>query len=89
MALRTLSPEIIAFDEIGNSAELNAVYDCLNAGVSVIVTAHAGKREDFYNRKVLKLLLLSEAISNVALVKSVGAEIKIFKKLEVISNAFA
>lgn len=39
-ALRTLSPEIIICDEIGN--DHNAVSRCLSCGVAVIATIHAG-----------------------------------------------
>ena len=40
IALRTMFPEVIAFDEIGTVAEFNRVKECFNASVSVITTAH-------------------------------------------------
>lgn len=41
IALRSLSPEVIAVDEVGRLAEACAMLDSLNAGVRVIATAHA------------------------------------------------
>ncbi len=40
-ALRSMAPQTIAFDEIGNKEEVNEVSDCLNAGVRIITTLHA------------------------------------------------
>ncbi len=67
MSLRTLFPDIIAFDEIGTAAELKGVSESLNAGVSVITSAHIGCRDDLMRRSVTKELLLSGAISKIAL----------------------
>ncbi len=39
-ALRSMSPDILAFDEIGNLAELDAIKECFNAGVRVVTTFH-------------------------------------------------
>ncbi len=57
MALRSLAPQIIVTDEIGSNADVAAIFECLNAGVSVISTIHAGSFEEVYNRAVLKPLL--------------------------------
>lgn len=66
MAVRTLFPDIIAFDELGTAAELKSVSDSLNAGVAVITTAHIGKAEDLMRRSVTCGLLRSGAVSKVA-----------------------
>lgn len=61
MALRTLYPEIIAFDELGDLEEVRAVEQSLHAGVSVVTTAHAGSPEDVTRRPQLQRLLNSDA----------------------------
>lgn len=66
MALRTMYPDIIAFDEIGTAAELESVSDCFNAGVSIITTAHIGTKEDLLYRSVTKQLLERNIISLIA-----------------------
>lgn len=66
MAIRTMYPDIVAFDEIGTAAELKSVSDSLNAGVAVITTAHIGSVDDLVKRSVTNALLRSCAISKVA-----------------------
>lgn len=67
IAVRTMFPDIVAFDEIGTAEELKRVSESFSAGVSVITTAHVGSIEDLLLRKVTKLLLESGAIKNIAL----------------------
>lgn len=67
MAVRTMFPDVVAFDEIGTAAELKSVSDSFNAGVSVIATAHAGERDDLLRRSVTRGLLASGAVSQVVL----------------------
>ncbi len=66
MAVRTMFPDVIAFDEIGTALELKSVSDSLNAGVSVITTAHIGSIDDLTKRSVTNGLLLSGAVSKIA-----------------------
>lgn len=66
MALRTMYPNIIAFDEIGTAAELKSVSEIFNAGVSLITTAHIGVKEDLLRRSVTKELLNGDIISLIA-----------------------
>lgn len=56
-ALRTMFPDVIAFDEIGNSEELKKVSECFNSGISVITTAHIGSADEIKRRKVVKELI--------------------------------
>ena len=73
IALRTLSPDIIAFDEIGTAAELKSISDCFNAGVDIITTAHSSSIEDLKRRSVTGQLLKSGMISTVVLLdKNIG-----------------
>ncbi len=67
MALRTLYPEVIAFDEIGDLEEVLAVEQSLNAGVSIVTTAHAGSVDEVRRRPQLKRLLDSGAFGWIVL----------------------
>ncbi len=67
IALRTMFPNIIAFDEIGTTKELDSIKDCFNAGVGIITTAHAKTVDDLLRREIIKNLINSGAISYVAL----------------------
>lgn len=66
MALRTMYPNIIAFDEIGTANELDSVSESFNAGVSIITTAHIGNSADLKKRSVTRGLIESGAISLIA-----------------------
>lgn len=88
IAVRTLFPDIVAFDEIGSFSELNKVSESFNAGVSVLTTAHAGSVQDLLSRSITKSLINSGAISKVALLpQSIGDPIQIFTVKELQENA--
>lgn len=77
IAVRTLFPDYVAFDEIGTSAELKRVKESFYSGVSVITTAHIGSFEELMRRDVTKQLILSGAVSQVALLPKLhGGDIR-------------
>ena len=83
IAVRTMFPDIVAFDEIGTEEELRRVSESFCAGVTVITTAHIGCIDDLTRRKVTAALINSEAISKVALLPAVhGGTIKIIRTEE-------
>lgn len=73
-ALRTLSPQLIICDEIGSSADADAILDSSGAGVPVCASAHAGSLEELISKPHIKRLIdnnvfkyavgLSEIIGN-------------------------
>lgn len=84
IALRTMFPNIIAFDEIGTSCELDSVKDCFNAGVGIITTVHCKTYYDLIRRKIIKDIIDSGAISHIALLsEKLGQEVKIIDANEV------
>ncbi len=83
IALRTMFPDIIAFDEIGNNNELDAVSLCFSSGVKIITTAHIENIFDLKNRKITRLLLESGAIDQVAILpKIIGGKIQLITPKE-------
>ena len=50
IALRTMSPSIIAVDEIGARRESDAMVESLNSGIKIIATAHARDRCELEKR---------------------------------------
>ncbi len=88
IALRTLSPQIIAFDEIGTAAELRGISDCFNAGVDIITTAHINRCEDLFHRSVTRDLLNMGIIRCVAVLSGdISAPIRILKEEEILRLA--
>ena len=50
IALRTMSPSVIAVDEIGARRESDAMVESLNSGIKIIATAHARDRCELEKR---------------------------------------
>ena len=79
MALRTMFPQIIAFDEVATPAEIKSILQAFGSGVHIITTAHSGSAEELKTRPVTSELLKSGVIKTVAVMdKRAGAEIKIY-----------
>ena len=77
IAVRTMFPDIVAFDEIGSTAELDAVRQSFNSGVNIYTTAHIGSISELSVRPVVKELLKSGAINHIALLPKLhGGDIK-------------
>ena len=66
IALRTFSPDIIAFDEIVTDNELKLVSQCFGAGVDIAVTAHIKGFSELSRREVTRKLILSGAVKMIA-----------------------
>lgn len=71
MMLRSMSPHVIATDEIGKEGDIQAIEEAINAGVSVITTAHAANLQDALQRKMLKKVL----------------EMKYFERIVILGNS--
>ena len=79
IAVRTLNPEIVAFDEVSTLEEISKISEGFHSGVGVITTAHAGSIDEIKTRSVTKALLSSGAISTVAFLRSVGEKPQILR----------
>lgn len=87
IALRTLNPEIIAFDEIADLKEANAVLSGFNSGVNVLTTVHIGCVDDLLKRDVTRALLTSGVIKNVVILKGIGQSIDIISVEELLKES--
>lgn len=83
MAIRTMNPQVLIFDEIGSLGELKRVKDCFNAGVSVVTTAHIGSRDELLKRPMTRELIISDVVEKIALLSHFKrGEIKIITSKE-------
>lgn len=55
--LRSMAPDVIATDELGTDADIEAVGKIINSGVSIIATAHSRDIKQLAERDVFKKLL--------------------------------
>ncbi|MCG8401257.1 MAG: stage III sporulation protein AA [Firmicutes bacterium] len=86
MLLRSMSPDIIATDEIGRMEDIAALEEVYNAGVRIIVTIHASSLQDLFNRPALKYLLQLNIIQRFVLLgrsRGVGTVEKIYHGNEI------
>ena len=78
MAVRTMFPDIVAFDEIGNEAELKRVSESFCSGVDIITTAHVGSIDDLKRRRITAALIDSGAVANIAMLPEIhGGTVRI------------
>ncbi len=83
IALRTMFPEIIAFDEIANSEELKRVKESFFSGVDIITTAHIGSKEELLKRNVTASLIKEGIVTSVVLLPRIhGGKIEIIPASE-------
>ena len=68
-ALRSMSPEFIACDELGDDSEL--VCECMNMGVMPILTAHCGSIDELKRSRRLMRIVDSGAVSHTALCENI------------------
>lgn len=57
MLLRSMSPEIIAVDELGGLEDAKAVEDVINSGVKILATAHGNSIEEVLRRNGISNLI--------------------------------
>lgn len=86
-AVRSLSPDVIICDEIGDEDDLEAVLEGMKLGVPFILTAHAREINDLRGRKSILTMLSCGAIKNLVLLngpENPGSIKRIYKVGELI-----
>lgn len=70
IATRTLSPDIIVCDEIGNADELNAISYGFSTGVSFAVSVHMKDVNQVFSNRIITELLSTDEFDYIVLLKS-------------------
>lgn len=65
MAIRALGPQVIITDEIGRREDIEALQECINAGVAVIASLHARDLEDAQRRPLIRELLTTGVFQTI------------------------
>ncbi|MBE6798817.1 MAG: hypothetical protein E7525_03445 [Ruminococcaceae bacterium] len=79
MAVRTLNPQVVAFDEIFSKEEAIEVRRAFFSGVDIFTTVHLGSVDEVYDRSAAMEILRSGAIKHFCFVPSVGIAPKVFR----------
>ena len=57
MLIRSMSPRVVATDELGKAEDIEALYQALQAGVTVLATVHGGSLREIGTRPFLRELV--------------------------------
>lgn len=57
MLIRSMSPEVLALDEIGGVEDMEAIGYAIKCGVNIIATIHAGSKEELLNKPTMEELI--------------------------------
>ena len=68
----TLSPGILAMDELNTPHDASALLDASGKGVTVLATAHGRTWEDLRKRPAIRMLLKERVFDRIVLLKGIG-----------------
>ena len=85
VAIRTLSPDIVVCDELGDTNEVNSVLEGLNSGVSFVMTLHCKDLCELCNKSQFRTLWSRSEIDYCVFLKNRG-EIDMILNAEEIWN---
>lgn len=87
-AIRTMSPEVIVCDELGDKEDMHALEFCVNAGAKIIATIHGefNPKSKQYSRKAVMDFIQSGIFANVVFLKGKGQMGKIDRIVRVNQN---
>ncbi len=72
MLLRSMSPRIIALDELGGEEDFHTLYEIIYSGSRILGTVHAGTVEELRTKPYLQQLLQDEMIARLILLTKEG-----------------
>ncbi len=82
IATRTLSPDIIVCDEIGNPDELNAIEHGFSSGISFAVSVHMKNEKQIFTNKIIAGLIATREFDYIILLKEFTDEFEIIDLAE-------
>ena len=72
MLIRSMSPVVVAVDEIGSREDIEAIEYVINAGCSILATVHGQSIEDIRNKPVLRRLVEERIFERYVLLNNRG-----------------
>ncbi|AZR73551.1 stage III sporulation protein AA [Anoxybacter fermentans] len=70
LLIRSMSPQVIATDEIGSAEDVAAIQEAVRAGIRLIVTVHGSNLRELMDRPILKELLTSKIFTRYVLLSN-------------------
>lgn len=78
IAVRTLNPQYVILDELGDEKEVTGIISAMFCGVKVIASIHSGSTSELVGRQQAAMLFESGAIKCVAQLSKVGVPPEIY-----------
>ncbi|MCL2616913.1 MAG: stage III sporulation protein AA, partial [Defluviitaleaceae bacterium] len=72
MLLRSMSPKVIAVDEVGRAEDAEAIEEVVGAGVSVLCTIHGGSIDEVRQKPAMQALLAKKVFGRLVLLGGRG-----------------
>jgi len=72
--LRTMSPQVLALDEIAGKKDADAVCAAVNCGVAILATAHAADLRELRARAAMRELLACGVFRRAVIIRGRGAQ---------------
>lgn len=72
MLIRTMSPQVIAVDEIGSREDLEAIEYVMNCGCKLIATVHGSSIEDIMQKPVLEKMVRRQMFERYIILNNQG-----------------
>ena len=76
-AIKTMGPEYIICDEVGNETDLKAIKECVGSGVKLIATAHGENLEEIRKRPIINQMLETGAFEHMAILTNKNTPCKL------------
>lgn len=86
IAVRTLSPDVIICDEIGNGDEVEAIRKGFSSGVQFIISIHMANEKDLYQKPQIKTLLATHQFEHIVLLRDHFNGFEIYNANEVFNE---
>lgn len=71
MLIRSMSPQVIAVDEIGSKEDLEAISHVISCGCKLIATVHGSSIEDIKSKPVLGELLHNKVFERYVILSNI------------------
>ncbi|SCG83303.1 Stage III sporulation protein AA [Proteiniborus sp. DW1] len=68
LLLRSMSPNVIATDEIGDEKDIKAIHEAIKAGVKIISTVHGDGISDILSKPKLKVIISEKVFERIIII---------------------
>lgn len=78
MAIRSMGPEVIAVDELGNKRDVDAIQFALKNGCSIIASIHGSSMEEIRRKDFMKRMLEEKIFHYYIVIKNLQHEYEVY-----------